>query len=344
MLEFQKVVREAELLPPPEFQLETQSIEFRTDPLISTRTRINVQRTGRLTEAKKVDLSDYINKTREDCLFCPENIEKTTPLFVKDIWEEGRIKNRCYVLFPNRYPFGEYHAVGTLTDKHFLDLDEFPLEPIVDNLLACKEYVLTVYKKKGARYPTWIWNHLPPSAASQVHPHTQIWIDTEPTNWTGALIKKSKEYFDKNKRSYWEDLVEKEKDRERWVGENDSLAIIATFAPHGNREIQFIFKEASNLAELSERQANDLVDCVLKTLKWYKEEGMNSFNLSTFSAGVDEKLNYYRLNVKMMSKPVFQPDYPYYTAYGGTVELWHGEYVVDTLPENVAQKLKHIFR
>jgi len=41
-------------------------------------------------------------------------------------------------------PFGENHAVGTLSEGHFLDLDKFKPDLLRDNLLATKNYILSV--------------------------------------------------------------------------------------------------------------------------------------------------------------------------------------------------------
>jgi galactose-1-phosphate uridylyltransferase len=67
---------------------------------------------------------------------------------------------------------------------------------LVDNISAAREYLLWVYKKdKDARYPIYLWNHLPPSAASIVHPHVQILVDRRPILYQQRLLQRSKDYF-----------------------------------------------------------------------------------------------------------------------------------------------------
>ncbi len=341
MIEFQKKIIEARLKPPPKFEPESQLIEYRSDPLTGIRSIINIERAGRLKQAEREEgWVDFIRGTKEGCFFCPENRERSTPLFPAEIWKEGRMRNPVYV-FPNLFPFAEYHAVATLTDRHFLDLDEFTPDLIVDSLSAFKQYIAAVYRSnREAKYPLWIWNHLPPSAASLIHPHTQILVDREPSVQQKVILGKSKDYFLKNKTNYWEDLIRLERGGERWVGENDTLAIVATFAPQGAREIQFIFKTVSNLPDLNAKQINDFAETIIRVLRWYKEDGVNSFNVSSFSSGVGEKLDYYRLNAKMISRPRLKP---YYSAYGGPLEIWHNEYIVETLPEEVAGRLRRFF-
>ena len=85
----------------------------------------------------------------------------------------------------------------------------------------------------------------------------------------------------------------------------------------------------------------DFVRALVNILHYYKDDGVNSFNLSTFSADIGNSPDFYRLIVKMMSRPRFKP---YYTAFGGPLEMWHNESVVDTLPEEVARKAKPSFQ
>ncbi|MEJ2739769.1 MAG: hypothetical protein P8105_08105 [Dehalococcoidia bacterium] len=342
MVQFHKTVREARLLPPPDFELETQAIEYRDDPLTGARTMINVRRVERPRQAERdEDTDDFIMDTREGCFFCPENREKSTPMMIHELSREGRILINGSFLFPNRFPFTEYNAVAILTEEHFLDLDQFSDECLADNLHACKEYVRVVFDSNNdARYPVWIWNYLPPSAGSMIHPHTQILVSREPTSYQKELFKESERYYKENGRPFWDELIDTERDGERWIGENDTLALISTFAPRGNTEVQFVFKDICGLMEMDERRTADFIRALVKTLHYYKDDGVNSFNLSTFSADIGSSPDYYRLIVKMMSRPRFKP---YYTAFGGPLEMWHDESVIDTLPEAVARKAKRFF-
>ena len=344
-MEFRKEVKTPELLSPAlRFEREVQPIEYREDPLTGARSRINVARAGRARQAQQgeVEVREVIERTRAGCFFCPENIEERTPKFPPEFYLEGRIKRgECFV-FPNLYPFAEYHAVATLTGRHFLELDEFTPQMLMDNLMASKEYVATVHKNdEEARYPMWIWNHLPPSAASIIHPHVQIIVDRTPAPELRKLLEKSEEYFGRHGRNYWRDLIENEREiGERYIGENDSVAIIASYAPRGNREIQVIFKEAGNLATLAEKQTRDFATAITRILYCYKKMGVNSFNLITYSAPLMQNPNYYRLSARIISRPVFQP---FYTSDSGFMERFYDVWVIETLPEDVAGEMRASF-
>lgn len=343
-MEFRRFTRKVELLSPSDFRLDIQEIEYREDPLTNSRSIINVRRARRAKQAQKPAVaSDLITgEAKEGCFFCPEQIEARTPKFPPAIWAEGRIKRGECTVFPNLFPFAEYHAVGTISNAHFLNLDEFSPEMVANNMLACQEWMLSVHRKdSSAKYPMYIWNHMPPSGASIVHPHVQVLVRQMPTAMQEELFLKSDEYFKSSGRNYWLDLIEEERKLgERYIGENDSLAVIASYAPRGFREIQLIFKEANSFADLNEKRVKDFADAATKVLRGYKEMGVGSFNLNTFSGPIRERQDYYLLNAKVISRPFPQG---VYTSDTGTFERLQDEWVIETLPEDVAEKMRAFF-
>jgi Galactose-1-phosphate uridylyltransferase len=318
-------------------------VEYRFDPLTQEQCRINPARAKRVRQAGgEVDLSRIVTRTRETCPFCPERVEEKTPKLPQNICPKGRIKLGETLISPNLNPFGENHAIGIISRAHFLNLDEFSLEMFQDNLAASKDYILSVYQSdREAVWPIWMWNYMPPSAGSIIHPHSQILVEREPLPVQAELLDRSKEYFNSNCQNYWEELVEREREiKERFIYDSSYLSVIASFAPRGFNEIQFIFRDASSLIELSERQITDFAACVVKALKGYKGLGIGSFNLVTFSGPIGERLSYYRLNVKLISRP-----YPgnVYTNDAGPLERLCDVWVIDTLPEVVAENLRRFF-
>lgn len=344
-MEFRTEVKAVELLSPAlRFEREVQLVEYREDPLTGSRCRINMARAGRVKQAQRgeVGVMEVIERTRAGCFFCPENIAERTPKFPPQLFREGRIKRGESVLFPNLYPFAEYHAVGTLTEKHYLELDEFTAEMLVDNVMASKEYIGLVHREdETAKYPVWIWNHLPPSGASIIHPHVQIMVERAPTPELGRLLGRSEEYFRVHGRDYWRELIAAERESgERYIAENDTVAVIASYAPRGNGEVQMIFKGVSDLAGLDEGKARDFAAAIVRVLHCYRGMGINSFNLITYSAPVGERLEHYRLSARMVSRPVFQP---VYTTDSGFLERFYDVWVIETLPEDVAREMREGF-
>lgn len=343
-MKFHKLIESNILLNPLlNFKEDSQAIEYRKDPLTGVWCRINVRRAERVKQAQAeiTDLEEIIAKTRQKCFFCPENLERATPLFPPHICEKGRIRRgQCY-LFPNLFPFAKYHAIATMTAEHFLDLDRFGVEMIVNNLEAAREFIFLVHRDNpAAKYPMYNWNHLPPSAASIVHPHVQILVDQKPTPYVRELMEMGDRYYREKGRNYWRELVAEEENLgERYIGHQGSVTVLASYAPQGNREVLFIF-ESSNLMDLDQGQVHDFAVCLEKILRGYKRMGVSSFNLTTFSGPVKEKLDYYTLHAKIISRPIFQP---YYTNDTGFLERFHYEAVIEAKPEDVAKGLKLLF-
>jgi UDPglucose--hexose-1-phosphate uridylyltransferase len=318
-------------------------VEYRFDPLTGDQCRINPDRAKRLKQiVGGLGLTELIDRTKKGCPFCPERVEQKTPKFPKEICQEGRMRLGETLVFPNANPFGEHHAVGVISGAHFLDLDEFRLDMLRDNLMAAKNYILSVHKLDGkAVWPIYVWNYMPPSAGSIIHPHVQVLVESEPLPMQAKLLEKSKEHFSHSGGNYWRELVKREKElNERSIHEGTWLSVIASFAPRGFNELQFIFNNESSLVELEEKQISDFAGCLLSALRGYKKLGIGSFNLITFSCPLNRSLDYYRLNVKLISRP-----YPggIYTTDTGPFERLCDAWVIDTLPEIVAENLRPFF-
>jgi galactose-1-phosphate uridylyltransferase len=271
-------------------------------------------------------------------------VEKDTPRFSKEICEQGRIKVDESLIFPNLNPFGECHAVGIISKEHFLSPGEFNPKMVKDNLLATRRYILKVCSLYDeAKYPVYMWNYMPPSAASIVHPHVQILVESEPTPQVSRLINKSSEYYARNNTNYWEDLIKEEKRLDkRFIAEDDLLSVITSFAPRGFNEVCFIFKRVSTLTDINIGQMERFSLYLTEALQAYIEMGIGSLNLIMYSGPVGiNKSNSYWLNAKLISRPYPQA---IYTSDTGPMERLEDVWVIDTLPEEVAAGMKPLLQ
>lgn len=340
---FEKQVVESEFYSPlKDFAMDTQPIEYRKDPLFSTWCRINVQRTKRVKQWKgDVDFWELVEKSKKGCFFCPENIERTTPKFPPNIVKEGRIKRGETSVFPNLFPFAQYHAIATITEAHFADLQEFTRRQIEDTLTASIDFFKRVLKAdEKAKWPSFNWNHLPPSGASILHPHVQLVVDRRPTFMNDAIIRASAQYFRSHGRNFWEDLIREEiMAGERVIGRRNGITWMTTFAPLGNNEVTAIFEGTSSL-DLTEEQIRSFAADLQLILKGYYELGTKSFNLTTYSAPFGEERKDFFANVKIISRPQPLRDY---TSDAGFMETLHMERVVENMPEKLAESLRLFF-
>jgi galactose-1-phosphate uridylyltransferase len=301
--------------------------------------RVNVKRAARAKQARgEQNLDELIAKSKENCSFCPENIEKATPKFPPEISKEGRINVGGSLIFPNLYPFAKYHAMATLTEKHFLTIEDFTTRQIEDAINASIEFFKRV-ESLGAEYFSLNWNHLPPSGASIIHPHLQLIGDEVPTHMTGTYLEASKKYQEETGENYWHHMIKEEEKRgERFIGRTGRAVWISSFAPLGNNEITMVFEGASSILELTEGDVSDISDGLLRIFKGYSNMGKTSFNFSIYS-GLRDMEDFY-LNGKIITRPNAQK---YFTADGGFMEALHKERIVETLPEALAAEFRRHF-
>lgn len=318
------------------------SVEFRYDPLTGWQTRINPERAHRPRQGQDAgDPEGLALASQQGCPFCPERLEEATPTFPKDLLPEGRLCRGETVVFPNLHPFASHGAVSVMSRSHWLRLDAFTPGLLIDNLLAAQDYFLRVFAfDPSTRYPVYVVNYMPPSAGSIVHLHSQLWLEREPLPRFGELLKRSREYFRRGT-SYWEALVERERqEKERFIGENEAVAVMASFAPRGFREVLFVFKRPCPLPGLEGREIAHFCQALSAVLRGYHAIGVGSFNLASFSSAVGETLPYFPVQFRLISRP-----YPrgIYTNDTGPLERFFGVSVVDDLPEEVAAALRPHF-
>lgn len=301
--------------------------------------RVNVKRASRAKQARgEENLHDLIETSKEDCSFCPENIEKATPKFPREISKEGRVKLGGSTVFPNLYPFAKYHAMATVTDEHYLAIRDFTSGQIGDAINASIEYFKRI-ESLGAKYFSLNWNHLPPSGASIIHPHLQLIGDEVPTHMTCTYLEAGEKYHKEKGENYWLRLIkDEEKEGERFIGRTGQAAWISSFAPLGNNEISMIFEGGSSILELTKRDVSDIADGLLRVFQGYSSMGKSSFNFTMYSGLPD--MEYFCLNAKIITRPNAQK---YFTADSGFMEALHKERIVETLPESLAREFRRYF-
>lgn len=316
-----------------------QTIEYRRDALTDTWCRVNIKRAQRAKQGRREEpIDDLIERSINNCSFCPENIDKSTPKFLPEVSKEGRIRLGETTVFPNFFPFAEYHAMATITEKHYQGLGDFTEEQIEDTISASIDYFRRI-DALGAKYFSLSWNHLPPSGASIIHPHVQLIADEVPTKMTDMYLNASRRYYEENRKNYWLRLVEEEERLgERFIGRTGRIAWISSFAPMGNNEISMIFEGGPSFLDLTQEDISDISSGIKRIFKGYSKMDKTSFNLTTYS-GL-EKMEEFCLSAKIITRPNIQK---YYTADTGFMEAFHRERIVETLPESLAAEFRRLF-
>ena len=343
MIIFEKTVKHSRILNPlKNFEEDTLTFEYRTDPLTGRNTTVIKGMLGYITKFLISDedlLNSLIEKTRANCPFCPESVKTKTPMFTKDFLEEGRIFVGDAVVIPNLLGHAERSVLVVLSREHHLKLKDLAPKLILDGLKGGIAYVKRLNDvEPSISFPIFVFNYLPPAGSSIFHPHMQVLVRDRTFYLVRLLLEKSKAYYESDKSSYWADLVSKEKGGERYLFEIKGVEWLVPFAPlRGINEVQAIVRGKSNLLELSDGEWSGLAEGISKILHFYHKEGYVSFNIILMSGPINRRLEYFDVNLRMMSRPGIQA-LSFTDAWALPYLLWDGEAVEE--PEQLAQRIR----
>ncbi|MBU4246720.1 MAG: hypothetical protein ABIF85_05780 [Nanoarchaeota archaeon] len=319
------------------FAEEMQTIEYRQDPLVGRWSRININRAKRTHQAQnKGDSGEAVPKSCDTCFFCKANVERKTPEFPKKLKIGKRLKSGGAIIFPNLFPFAKYHAVCTLSENHGAGLNEITAKNLEDALTASIKYIKAVYASdKKVKHASINMNFMPPAAASIIHPHLQIVCDSKPSTYEEQSYLKSKKYFKKTGKNYFEELAKT--DKIRLVKSNKNAVWLAAFSPVLANEVIGTFLKKTTVMDLSESDIKTVAKEISGILNALYALGARSANMSLFGAPLDEKSKHYTLHARIGMRPEMRANY---STDKGFMEIFHEEAVISTIPEEVAANMK----
>jgi galactose-1-phosphate uridylyltransferase len=343
VIAFEKTVKNSSILDPTRnFEESIRTFEYRTDPLTRRNTTVikgMMEYVSKFLVSDDVLLNSLIEKTRVNCPFCPENVESKTPMFSENFVKGGRIFVGNIVVVPNFLGHAERSIVVVLSKEHHLKLNDFTSKMVFDGFKGGVTYLRRLKEvKPSIRFPAFIFNYMPPAGSSMLHPHVQVLVRDRPFYLVRLLLEKSKAYFESNGSNYWADLLEKERNGERYVFGKNDVEWLVPFAPlRGINEAQAIVRGKSNLLEMTNKEWLELAEGTAKILQYYHKEGYISFNIILMSGPVNEHLDYFDVNLRIMSRPGIQA-FGFTDAWALPYLLWDGEAVEE--PELFAQRLR----
>lgn len=280
MIEFKKNIEIGKFYNPVEEEMEEDEIEIRFDPLTQKPSRVINKP---LPLSPEPDISD-VEKTGF-CPFCSENIydvgARDVRILSKELMEKGEA-----VLLANVTPYSEYSIVIRLAEKHYLQLGEFKEVQFADALELANNYLEEVRAEGNVSVSCIIMNYLKPAGSSIVHPHIQVIGSNQFLDYQNRQVEKAREYWQENETSYWEDLVEEEKNGDRFIGETGTFAWLSPFAPRGFEHVKGISKR--NFIDFERSDLEDLSKGITNVLSAYQDLGYNSFNFSIFIPPFDD--------------------------------------------------------
>lgn len=344
MIRFKKHEERATLCNPlKNFEIDSQPIEYREDPISGFTCFV---RTGRalwagIYKTDEAVLERLVKETRERCFFCPEKVAISTPRFPADFMPEGRLTRGEATLFPNLFAHKQYSAIIALSQRHYLKLNEFEPELLINGFKLADDYIRRAHEVSGVKYAEIGGNYLYPSGASMVHPHLQVIASHGAHSLIKVYREKGRAYWKKHSKNLWEELVETEKKRgERYLGKVGSTEWFTPFAPTREDEVDAVVRGKSNFLEFEDHDWQSLAYGLSRVLKAYHEHGFSCFNYAIYSGPLGEDLKYLWAGIKIVSRSSVQP-YPVSDIWYSSSILLDG-FVVEP-PEEVAKKMRPFF-
>ena len=173
-----------------------------------------------------------------------------------------------------------------ISEEHFIPLDKFNLETVLNALLASQSYLKMVqHADPEAKYHFIAWNYLFPSGGSLLHPHIQCNAGYFPTYFQKQLLDSSQSYHEEKGTNYFSDLlVQEKKTKQRYIGKTGKTEWLTAFAPKGRlADIMAVFPGKASVLDLTVKDLRDFTSGLLKVFKYIDGLNLISFNMSTYS-------------------------------------------------------------
>ncbi len=329
-----------------DFEENVLSFERRSDPLTHNTCYLYTSDTiGTATRVfNKPDLSEMVEKSPAvGCPFCPQLIDKVATKFTPDFVPEGRIYVGESIVLPQAIPYATYGAVTVLSSQHFIGLEDFTEELLTNGFLASQSYLQRVFEyDRRVKYGHILWNYMPPSGASQLHPHLQTQADNIPSNFLKELLEESKRYYGSNGTNYWSDLIAKEIDlEERYIGTIGDVCWLSAFAPKSvfGMDVIAVFQGKSSILDLSRQDLIHFSQGLMSYFRCISDQNLYSFNLCIYSG--TREADYFWTHAMILPRTTFGPlnasdISAHHTLLGKSTYTFQ-------LPENTCKELKKYF-
>jgi len=281
-------------------------------------------------------------QSRENCFFCPEHVETTTPRYEESWLPGGLVKTGDCFLFPNLFPLSALHAVIALGKKHVRSLDDFPARLLQDGFSAALQFARSVHQSDASMsYLTVNANYLFPAGASMVHPHLQLFGGKYPSSRVEQLASDCRRFRREQGRDYFGLLVEEEQESgERYVASSGPVHWLAPFAPIGTNEILGILPGRPDLLALDGDSLGGLSAGLSKILAYYHRTGFSTFNFTIYSAALGRDDNPFPVFIRVICRQNVQANYRTDDYF---IQKLLGEELMLTLPEDLAGGLRNFW-
>lgn len=253
--------------------------EIRFDPLTGESSRVVYDPGLKLTPPDYTEIGEKTKGAK--CPFCADNIMRITPKFPPEIAPEGRIKVGESVLFPNLFPYSKHNGVAIFSGQHYVRLLEFTPEMLVNAFRGAHLYLKKVVETDpGVRYASVNWNYLPYSGSSILHPHIQVIVSEQPTNYQARTVKEGEGFYAQHRQNYYQALLEAEKGlQQRLIKSGEQLSWLHAFAPKSHLDFMGIFQDTFSLEQITDEHWKALAHDLVELFRYLDSQGLASFNM-----------------------------------------------------------------
>ncbi len=159
-----------------------------------------------------------------------DSFVKALPKNSKCKTDTGLLQLGESMVFPNKFPFGMNHAVAVMTETYYVAMPDFTVKHIEDCIKACKDFQLMAAEvsQSTPQNPWWpviVWNYMPPSAGSIIHPHMQCFFESDPLPQVQSLLNHALAYTKANGANYFDTLVAQEEKDDKVIDGFRSLRL-----------------------------------------------------------------------------------------------------------------------
>ena len=277
-----------------------------------------------------------IKEYNKSCPFCRGNEYYTLESKFKIENEKGWIVRSI----DNKFPIVDNlqdniygnHEVMIDTYRHNGSFYNMTEEEFYNMLLMYKDRYSNLIKNKKVQYVSIFKNYLREAGASLNHPHSQIVSLSIMPPDIEREIYISKQYYIKNNRYLYDDIINEEiNTKKRVINNSENFLTIVPKTTKYTGEIRILFKKNIKFEHIRNKDIREL-SSIFKRLfsNLFEINGDIPFNIFIHSHPKDNELEYFNVHIHII---------PRMYRFGG-FELSTGIYVSSIEPKDLADKIK----
>ena len=289
------------------FELADIESEVRVDPLTGETARICH---FAFPPRQVPDLAALAEATRASCPFCPERVEAVTPRYPDALVAGGRGARGEALLFPNLFPYDDVSAIVSMQREHFAPMDRLRPAMIADALKLARDFIREASAAvAGDAWGIVTWNYMPPSGASQVHPHMQVIVTDTPGNALRRELDAEARFLERHGVPWGPTLLQAERAaRERLVLEEGPITWWVPFCPVGMLgDAQAVVAGRATLGECSDAEIDSFANTFARIAAAYARLGIWSFNLTLFPQAEGSRSGAHWLGARLLPRFYLNP-------------------------------------